>query len=603
MSYKIYNNPYLNLIRSVWHYGLPWRKSIVICYLGLIMAQIFLSLGPFAFGRAINELQYFKPGQLPQVIFWLLTGVGVLLLYWLFHGPARVIERYTALKIQQAFRLNLYQKLTYLPLKWHQDHHSGSVITSINRSSTALYRFSESQFRYIHTIVKFLASTGFLLWISLAVGLISLFSSIVVMTIVILFDRKLIPLYKAENEVENHVGSVMFDYTSNMTTVLTLRLGELTHQNLFQRIMSIWPFFRKEVILNEIKWFSMMILISIVQVAIIIGYTIYSLHSTGGIMLGLLVMIFRYQWDLNEVFQDLSFLYGELVRMDTDIKSIQLILDDIERLANISQRVSTAHQWDKIEINGLTFHHDLGEGRGHIFKRIGFSIRRGEKIALIGLSGCGKTTLMNLLSGLYVPSQVNLKIDGTYFNSLEPLQEISTLVPQDPEIFENTIAFNITMDLPTELKEIYRIVKLSGLTNVLDRLPDGLETDIREKGLNLSFGQKQRLALARGLFAARFSSLILMDEPTSSVDLQTERDILSGIIAAFPEAAMIVSLHRLHLLPKFDSVIMLSHGEVVASGPVSELLTSAGPVRDQWQAYQQEPTAIYASELQQYGIK
>ena len=106
--------------------------------------------------------------------------------------------------------------------------------------------------------------------------------------------------------------------------------------------------------------------------------------------------------------------------------------------------------------------------------------------------------------------------------------------------------------------------------------------------MNLSVGQKQRLALARGLFAARFSSLILMDEPNSSVDLPTEREIISGIITAFPDAAMIVSLHRLHLLPKFDSIIMLMDGKIIAHGPTTELLQVPGPVRDLWLTYQQD---------------
>ncbi len=585
---NISKNPYFSLIGSVWRYGASWHKAIIGYYIAYIIAQGALSLSPYAFGRAIDVLQNFEAHKLNDVIFWLVFGVGVLLLFWLFHGPARVIERKVALKIQQTFRLNLYEQLTRLPLKWHQDHHSGNIITCINRSSTALHRFAENQFIYIETIVRFLTSIGFLMWISLPVGLISLFSSLMVMVAVILFDRKLIPLYEAENEVENHVGAVLFDYISNMTTVLTLRLGELTHTNLFQRMMSIWPFFRKEAVLNETKWFTFMILLSIVQAAILIGYIVHTLNTTSAIMIGLVVMIFRYQWELTGVFQDLSIHCGEIVRMNTDVKGVQPILDDIERLAHLPQGAATARQWHTLEIEGLAFHHAPGAERGQIFNRINFKVKRGEKIALIGQSGGGKSTLLNLLCGLYTPSGVSLKIDDVVFDSLEPLQAITTLIPQDPEIFENTIAFNITMDLPTEIDEIHRVVKLAGFSKVLQTLPAGLETDIREKGLNLSVGQKQRLALARGLFAARFSSLILMDEPTSSVDLPTEKEILSGVINAFPEAALLVSLHRLHLLPKFDSVIMLSDGEVIASGESAELLNNPGPVRDLWGSYQQD---------------
>ncbi len=582
------NNPYFSLIRTVWSYGAPWRGSIVGYYSAYVIAQVCLGLSPYAFGRTIDVLQNFKPENLSQVIFWLGIGVLVLLLFWVFHGPARVVERKVALKIQQAFRLNFYEQLTRLPLKWHQDHHSGNIITRLNRASVALYRFAETQFLYIETIIKFLVSICFLLWISLPVGLLTLLTSIIVAVTIIIFDRKLIPLYSAQNEIDNHAGAVLFDYVNNMTTVLTLRLGESTHMNLFQRLMSVWPFFRKDIVLNEIKWFTMMMILSVVQSLILIGYIMLTLNSTGAIMVGAVVMIFRYQWDISSVFYELSSYYSEVVRMDTDIKGLNPIIEDIRHFAHLPQGAATARQWHTLNIHSLTFNHSSTDKRAKIFDNLSFSIKRGEKIALIGTSGGGKSTLLNILSGLYTASHVNLIIDGIGFDSLEPLQAITTLIPQDPEIFENTIAFNITMDLPTEQAEIDRVIQLAGFWDVLMSLPLGLDTDIREKGQNFSVGQKQRLALARGLFAARFSSLILMDEPTSSVDLPTEKEILFGVIRAFPEAAMIVSLHRLHLLQKFDSVIMLSKGTVVASGPTAELLNTPGPVYDLWQAYQRD---------------
>lgn len=581
------NNPYFSLVGALWRYGKKWRLAIVGYYLALIMSQICLSLSPYAFGRAIDTLQHFEIKHLQEIAFWLLMSVAVALLFWLFHGPARLVERRVALSIQQTFRLKLYEDLTHLPLKWHQDHHSGNILTRINRSAAALHRFSENQFIYIQTIIKFLTSIGFLLWISLPVGLINLLTAFILITILLLFDKKLIPLYNTENEIDNHVGSLLFDYINNMTTVLTLRLGTLTHSNVFQRMMSVWPFFKKEVLLNETKWFTMMLLLSLIQTAILLGYIIYTANTTHALMIGLVVMIFRYQYDLNDVFFTFSAHYSEVVKMDTDVKGINPILDDINRLAHLPPGMTTAQQWQTLEIKNLAFHHAPGETRGHIFKRINFKLKRGEKVALIGSSGAGKSTLLNLLCGLYTPSTVSLNIDNTTFETLEPLQSITTLIPQDPEIFENTIAFNITMDLPTNQEELQRIIKLAGFSKVLTNLPHGIHTDIREKGLNLSVGQKQRLALARGLFAARYSSLILMDEPTSSVDLLTEKEILTGVMNALPESTLIVSLHRLHLLPHFDSVIMLHEGEVVANGSIAQLLNTPGPVRDLWQDYQE----------------
>lgn len=581
----VMNNPYLNLILTVWRNGKPWHYSIVGYYLSYIVAQGFMSLSPYAFGRTVDLLQNFAPEKFWSVLFWLVLGVSLVPLFWLFHGPARVVERKIAMKIQQTFRLNLYEQLTRLPLKWHQDHHSGNIITRVNRAATALHSFAEDQFIYIQTIVKFLISIGFLMWISLPIGITSLISCALATSLVFLFDQRLIPLYESENEVDNRVGAVFYDYISNMTTILTLRLGELTQNNLVHRIMSVWPFFNKEVVLNEVKWFSMAITLSALQSIILIGYIIYSLKTVDAILIGTVVMIFRYQSDLSDVFYTLSYHYSDLVRKETDIRGLQPILDDIKAHAHTPIGAAVARQWHTIIIDSLNFKHtrDMRSGR---INTIRFNLKRGEKIALIGTSGAGKSTLLNLLSGLYTPDNVHLTIDEYSFDSLEPIQAITTLIPQEPEIFENTIAFNITMDLEAKPSEIEEVVNLAGFSKVLDTLPKGLETDIREKGLNLSVGQKQRLALARGLFASRFSSLILMDEPTSSVDLATEKNILSNVIERFTEATLIVSLHRLHLLPKFDRIIMLVHGDIVADGLTNELLNTPGPVNSLWQKYQ-----------------
>lgn len=208
----------------------------------------------------------------------------------------------------------------------------------------------------------------------------------------------------------------------------------------------------------------MNILLIPVQSAILVGYIMHSLNLSGTIMIGTVVMIFRYQWELGAVFFELSMHYGEIVKMDTDVKSVQPIQADIEQLAHLPQGASTARHWHTLNIRELNFHHAQHDQTQRIFKQVGLTIQRGEKIALIGSSGGGKSTLLNLLCGLYTPDQVTLTIDGMTFDSLEPLQAIATLIPQDPEIFENTIAFNITMDLPTPPEEIHAVIKLAGFS-------------------------------------------------------------------------------------------------------------------------------------------
>ena len=124
--------PYINLLQTVWQNGKAFHKSIMGYYCAYILAQGFLSLSPYAFGRTIDLLQHFSTDKFHAILFWLILGVMLHPLFWLFHGPARVVERNVALKIQQTFMQKLYHQLTQLPLKWHQNHHSGDTIARIN---------------------------------------------------------------------------------------------------------------------------------------------------------------------------------------------------------------------------------------------------------------------------------------------------------------------------------------------------------------------------------------------------------------------------------------------------------------------------------------
>jgi ATP-binding cassette, subfamily B, bacterial len=529
-------------------------------------------------------LQNFNASQFKALMFWLIIGVVLHPIFWLFHGPARVIERDVALKIQQGFLQNIYNKITLLPLKWHQENHSGDIITRINRACAALKRFSEEQFVYVETIIKFILSLGFLFYISPIIGILSLGTCLLAAITIALYDRKLVPLYEQANTAENHIGSGLFDYISNMTTLLTLRLTKLTETNLGQRLLAIWPAYKKEIALNEVKWFIMNMIVTTLQALILLGFILLNIKHHSGILIGTIIMIFRYQWDLSEVFYTLSSHYGEIVQMHTNLKSAEPLLKELKTHTRKMQGEQLAQGWKNLQIRNLTYKHpNLADI--NLIDGISLKLKPGEKIALIGLSGAGKSTFLNLLSGLYTADKVELNINNTSFHSLAPLHAITTLIPQEPEIFENTILFNITMDLAVSETDIQKLIALATFDKVLKNLPLGLATDMREKGLNLSVGQKQRLALTRGLFAARFSSIVLLDEPTSSVDLPTEKAILSAILEEYQEATISISLHRLHLLPKFSRIIMLENGKIVADGPVAKLLQEDGVVKQLWDKY------------------
>ena len=293
-----------------------------------------------------------------------------------------------------------------------------------------------------------------------------------------------------------------------------------------------------------------------IDVVVICGYTWQ--HLGPHFQFGALVALIAYVHQFTASFLDIGWQWTEIITAHTDVLTADLIAE-----AYASQHrpeVPPLDSWQKMEIQNLSYSH----GSTPVLQDINMCFRRGQRIALIGESGCGKSTLLAIFRGLY-SGQASLKVDNreTDFASLTTTV---TLCPQEPEIFESTIRHNLTLGLNVDENEIRRACELSRFASVLARLPHGLDTHIKEKGVNLSGGERQRLALSRGLLAAHSSSILLMDEPTSSVDPATESDMYDRLFAEFSDKTIISSLHRLHLLPRFDYIYVLESGRIIRHG-------------------------------------
>ena len=221
--------------------------------------------------------------------------------------------------------------------------------------------------------------------------------------------------------------------------------------------------------------------------------------------------------------------------------------------------------------------------KDHNLHGIHMQLTKGKRIAIIGESGSGKSTLLAVLRGLYTPlSGTKLMKDQHTQMPFESIHDQVTLFPQDPEIFENTIRYNITLGLDYTEDEIKKACETVAFQEVIDLLPHKLESSIKEKGVNLSGGQKQRLALARGILASENSDIILMDEPTSSVDPKTELMIYNRLFNMFESKVLVSALHRLHLLEYFDFIYVMHDGKIIEEGTCKDLKANGIVFNELW---------------------
>ena len=194
---------------------------------------------------------------------------------------------------------------------------------------------------------------------------------------------------------------------------------------------------------------------------------------------------------------------------------------------------------------------------------------------------------MKVIRELYKPQTASVFADGKKLTGgFGAISSEITLIPQEPEIFATTILENITLGVDHEMQEVRKFTDMARFTEVADNLPREFNSSIKEKGVNLSGGEKQRLALARGLLACADKSIVLLDEPTSSIDVATELSIYQNIFQDFCDKSIVASVHRLHLLPMFDNIYFFSEGKILASGSFGELLESSAEFKELWNKYQ-----------------
>ena len=570
---------FLDLYRALWHYAKGRRLHVVVSHALLIGSQLVKLAIPWLTAQAINAIQLHGTGSVARAAVLILAIVLATVLSWAMHGPGRVIERTVAVHVRQRVSDRLYERVTGLPLAWHEKHHSGETLHRVEKTTHALSDFAGSQFIYLQNCVNLIGPVGALLLLSSVTGAMAIACYLAVALVIIRFDKALMRLVHAQNDAERRYSAVLVDALGNISTVLALRLQSATRALLGSRLALVFEPLRRSIVVNEVKWCAMDLLMIGATWAMVAAYAWSAHHEGGPLLLGNLFMVYQYATQAHGVMASVAMNYQNFSRMVADYASADPIWSATERQA---PQGALPRDWQRIRVESLEFSYARNRRDAPLLKGASLELRRGERVALVGPSGSGKSTLMRVLAGLYDADRVRFEIDGIAHLGLRNLRPLATLIPQDAEVFEASLRDNITFGAPYPADAIADAVRIAQLEAVVTALPDGLDTAISERGLNFSGGQKQRLALARGILAARESSLVMLDEPTSSLDAMTEARVFGALSQAFPNARVVAAVHRLSLLGHFDRVVLMQDGAVIDSGSVDELLAREPLFAELW---------------------
>jgi len=296
--------------------------------------------------------------------------------------------------------------------------------------------------------------------------------------ILLQFDKILISQYQQLFKAENGISAKVYDVISNVTTVIILRIEKLVQKSIIQRMMKPYALFINNSKVNEVKWFLASVCGALTTFLVMATYLYGQVRASTVIAVGTIYLLYGYVQNINGLFYNFAYLYGTTVQQKTAVMNAEEIAREFKNKNKIRD-VQLGNKWKQLEVSALNFSYHTKEGANLHLDNVSFTIKRGEKIALVGASGSGKTTLLKIIRALYEPRQLTLRLDGTPIKGgFKAISSEISLIPQDPEIFATTIKENITIGVDMNLSRIRTYTDMAQFTTVVERLPKKFDSSI-----------------------------------------------------------------------------------------------------------------------------
>lgn len=582
------NKPQEKSLKYFLPYLFAFKGRIIFVFALLLIAKVASVFAPLYLKDVVDFLQKsVTEAVLPETLLWLLGiyfGVrsasvilGELKDYLFSKVEARIVRNVSR---------DVYAHLLSLSMAFHLDKKTGSVANKIERGVRGIeFVFRFSLFNVLPTLIEIL--------FIIAILLLNYHWSLAAFTLGTLVVYVGFTIWVAEARAS--VNRDMNKYTSEASGKSIDGLGNIETVKVFGNEPYEVARYDESLTLVEttsLRTKNYLYLTNIGQGMIItIGMIILLYIASKGVLgksmtIGDFTLITAYIAQLSLPLGFLGFIYRQikdsLVNME-DMFGLLNINADVDEQENPVQK----HTFEKeIAMDHVIFRYNKDRT---VLKDVSLSFPKGHTTALVGSSGSGKSTIAKLLLRFYDSTEGNITIDGVNIKDLSVagLRSLISVVPQDSVLFNDTIKYNIAYGNPeASMDEIERAAKKANIHDLIMSLPEGYETRVGERGLRLSGGEKQRVAIARVILKG--SPIIIFDEATSSLDSKSEAMIQRSIGDLAGERTLIVIAHRLSTIEQADNIVVMDHGSVVEQGTHKELLTRKGMYFQLWSVQQKE---------------
>jgi ATP-binding cassette subfamily B protein len=561
------NKKNLSKLGGIFSYMLPYKTPFFFGMLFLLLSSLTLLTFPFVAGKLIDTAsgESWWLEDINQIAILLL---GILLVQsvfsffrvWLF---AKVSEQ-----SMRDIRLALYSKLVQLPMTFFDKRRTGELISRITADVTMLQdTFSTTLAELFRQVITLIAGVLFLMVTTPKLTLFMLTTFPILIIFAMVFGKFIRKLSK-QTQDELAAANVIVEETLQSIMTVKSFAGEEYESNRYSRGLN-------RVVKVALKAagfrgaFISFIIFALFGGIVAVMWYGASLVSQGIMSIGDLVSFVLYTTFIGGSIAGLGDIYSQIQKAIGSSERVLEILDEAPELSTADFQKVPIH--GHIEFENVKFSYPT-RSEVEVLKGISFSVNSGEKIALAGHSGAGKSTIIQLLLRFYDTLEGKIEVDGKNLKdwNLKQLRSNIGIVPQEVLLFGGSIRENIAYAKPDASdEEIIEAAQKANAWQFINQFPEGLETKVGERGIKLSGGQRQRVAIARAIL--KNPAILILDEATSSLDAESEALVQEALDGLMKDRTTIIIAHRLATIRKVDRIYVLNEGKIVENGTHEEL--------------------------------
>jgi ATP-binding cassette subfamily B protein len=501
----------------------------------------------------------------------MIFGIAVIIGFVANYFQVTVLE-WTGQNIMHRLRQHIYIHMLGLDLAFFNENPSGKLVTRLTNDVQNMHEmFTSVIVTLFNDAIRIIGILVLLYWLNWRLALLMSLLLPVIFVATLWFSKLARDVYRKIRTKLAKINAYLQEAVSGISLIKLFQRENDTERNFVNLNQSYF-----DSTVQQIKIFGIfMPLLNILSSAATAGIVWYGgiLILKGEMTIGILIAFISYMRLFFQPLRELSQKYSIVQSAMASAERIFQLLDSKSRLAVLPEPLKPQTVSGTLEFSHVTFGYDPGKP---VISDLSMKVKAGETVAIVGATGSGKSTLVNLLERMYDPDQGRILLDGHDLRELDPgwLRKTVGLVMQEVYLISGTIKENILLDSEMEEQDLAAILEQAQLDEFIGRLPEGMHTRIGEGKQDLSAGQRQLLAMARVM--VRDPDILVLDEATANVDSETEIFVERAIDATLSQRTSIVIAHRLSTIRRADRIIVMDSGQIVEEGTHEKLMAEKG---------------------------